>query len=153
MAEIKDIIGYEEIYTIDIYGHIYNKKKQKFLNPWMNNNGYLRVNLYKDGKTKKFLLHRLIALHFIPNPGNKPLVDHINRDILDNRIENLRFASYSENSTNRTRTENTCISITDKNITACIQKEGVKHIKYFKTDELEKAREWIKEKREKLHTY
>ena len=58
-------------------------------------------------KTRKTLLiHRLIAIHFIPNPENKPEVDHINNDKLDNSITNLRWSTHSENTRNRNRNKN-----------------------------------------------
>ena len=61
--------------------------------------GYRRLRIHHKDKN----LHRLIAEAFIPNPDNKPLVDHINRDRLDNRVENLRWVTYSENCKNRTK--------------------------------------------------
>jgi len=66
--------------------------------------GYYRVALRnKERKhTKHFLIHRLIALSFIDNPNNYPIIDHINRIRTDNRIENLRWCDYSLNATNRT---------------------------------------------------
>ena len=63
-------------------------------------NGYYRVGLYKNGKQQNFLVHRLIALAYIPNPDNKPCIDHINRITTDNRIENLRWATHQENMRN-----------------------------------------------------
>ena len=59
--------------------------------------GYMRVGLCKNGKKKKFLVHRLLALHFIPNPENKSCVDHINGIKDDNRLENLRWLTNKEN--------------------------------------------------------
>ena len=96
----KYIDGYEN-YIIYEDGLIYNENNDRFIKGWKNTQGYLSVGLYKDGKEKKFLVHRLIALSFIPNPLNKPCIDHINRITDDNRIENLRWATVRENSQNR----------------------------------------------------
>lgn len=59
-------------------------------------NGYLRVHYYKD-----YYIHRLIAECFIDNPDNKPMIDHINRNRTDNRIENLRWVTQQENQNNK----------------------------------------------------
>lgn len=60
--------------------------------------GYLQVNL--SGIRIPQYVHKLVAEAFIPNPENKPTVDHINGNKLDNRVENLRWVSYKENSNN-----------------------------------------------------
>ena len=69
----------------------------KEVKPWLGC-GYLQVNL--GGIRKTAFVHRLVAEAFIPNPENKPTVDHINGNKLDNRVENLRWATQKENNNN-----------------------------------------------------
>ena len=73
----------------------------RFLKPFKLNTGYLDYRLFKDNKYKHKTVHRLIAEHYIPNPNNLPTVDHINGIRDDNRIENLRWASYSTQNLNK----------------------------------------------------
>ena len=98
MTSIK---GYEN-YVIFEDGVIINITTGKELKPILEKAiGYYRIGLYKNNKKEhKFYLHRLIALAYIPNPDNKPCIDHINRIKTDNRIENLRWATHIENSQN-----------------------------------------------------
>tara|TARA_R110000823_G_scaffold225596_1_gene353344 strand:+ start:38 stop:505 length:468 start_codon:yes stop_codon:yes gene_type:complete len=60
--------------------------------------GYMTICLSNNGKRKRFFVHRLLALNFIPNPENKTDVDHINGVKHDNRLENLRWLTHKENS-------------------------------------------------------
>ena len=66
--------------------------------PGLNSWGYLQVNLSETRKT--VLVHRLVAEAFIPNPENKPCVDHIDGNRSNNRVENLRWVSHKENCNN-----------------------------------------------------
>lgn len=102
MSEVwVDIKGFENLYKISDKGRIINCKNNKILSVSFNNTGgYARIGLRKDGKRKYFAVHRLLAEAFIPNKDNKPCIDHINTIRNDNRIENLRWVTYSENMKN-----------------------------------------------------
>jgi len=63
----------------------------------VSNNGYVRVELWQGGRGKKYLLHRLLAQAFIPNPENKPQVNHIDGDPQNNELNNLEWVTQSEN--------------------------------------------------------
>lgn len=104
MDEIwKDIKGYEGLYQVSSLGGIKRLvsekcRKERFLAITKDKKkGYCRVMLSKKNCTKRFLLHRLLAEHFIPNKENKLCVDHINGVRDDNRIENLRWCTHKEN--------------------------------------------------------
>ena len=95
------IIGFED-YEIYEDGRIISHKNGNIreLKCYINK-GYKQVGLCKNGERKIFLLHRLLALHFIENPNNKPTVDHENRDKLDNSLSNLRWYTREEQNNNR----------------------------------------------------
>ena len=100
-----DIKGYEGLYKVNILGDVLNVKKGKCLKLWVGGDGYKMVKLYKNGKGKNKLIHRLILLHFIPNPENLKCVDHKNRLKYDNRIENLKWSSHQDNMRNKKRVD------------------------------------------------
>jgi hypothetical protein len=95
-----DIIDYPN-YTIDRDGIVKNKTTGKILADRINTQiGYRYVSLWKNNKERKFTLHRLLGLHYIPNPENKPYIDHIDRNKLNNDLSNLRWVDGTENNLN-----------------------------------------------------
>ena len=94
-----EINGYPN-YLIYEDGRIWTKIQNRFLNPSLNKLGYSRVALVNNEGQKFYLVHRLLALHFIPNSDNKDFVDHIDRNKTNNSLENLRWATRSENNQN-----------------------------------------------------
>ena len=100
---MKDIQGYEGLYAATEDGRIWSHKRQMFLSPAVLKNGYKQVSLSKNGIQKSRYVHRLIAETFIPNPEDLPQVDHINRNKIDNRVENLRWITHSGNTRNTKR--------------------------------------------------
>ena len=84
-------------YTVYKNGDIMGKFGKKMLKQFLNTDGYLRVNIYIVKKQTTTLVSRIVALCYIPNPDNKPMVDHINVNRHDNRLENLRWFTCKEN--------------------------------------------------------
>ena len=77
---------------------LYKNGNIKFINPRLDAYGYMRVSITDiNGKRKDRKMHRLMAQTFIPNPENKPEVNHINGDKTDYRLENLEWCTRSEN--------------------------------------------------------
>lgn len=84
-------------YSINENGQVRHDESGRIKQPTLSkNNGYLYVDLYQGNKRSKETVHRLVAEAFIPNPDNKPTVDHKDGNRQNNAISNLRWASYSE---------------------------------------------------------
>ena len=95
--KMKEIEGYEGLYSVTDTGKVFGHKRSKFLKSYKNKAGYLLVHLYKNGKGKIHKVHRLVAIAFISNPFNKEQVNHINGIKTDNRVENLEWSTNLEN--------------------------------------------------------
>lgn len=94
---MKDIIGYEGLYAITSCGKVWSYRSQKFLKNTILNNGYAQVDLCKDGQSKKYLVHRLVAEAYAPNPLGLPQVNHKNEVKTDNYINNLEWCDSEYN--------------------------------------------------------
>jgi len=99
--EYKPIEGYEN-YEVSNFGHVRNKKTGKFLNGTPDKDGYKRGFLTKPKTEKHNLLyvHRIVGLAFLDNQENRPQIDHIDNNVINNNITNLRWANHSENNRN-----------------------------------------------------
>ena len=93
-------------YLIFKSGKIWSKKRNIFMKPSLktrksDGRKVYTICLYKDGKSKYFYLARLLGFAFIPNPHNKPQIDHIDQNPLNNDLSNLRWATLEEQQKNR----------------------------------------------------
>lgn len=84
-------------YAISNLGRIKNLKTNNIIKPDKEEKGYRRLSIVVNGKKKHYAVHRLVAIAFIPNPLNKPQVDHIDNNKSNNVVSNLRWCSNKEN--------------------------------------------------------
>lgn len=97
MKEIWKTVPDFENYLVSNLGNVLNQKYNRYKKPTKCQNGYWSIGLSKNGKYKFWLLHRLVAITFLPNPQNKPQVNHINSDKKDNSVQNLEWVTSKEN--------------------------------------------------------
>ena len=98
--QINKIEGYEDIlprYWINKEGQITNKETGKTIKWLISRHGYYYCHLWTNNRSRYIRMHRLLALAFIPNPNDYPLVRHLNDIKTDNRLENLAWGTMSEN--------------------------------------------------------
>lgn len=92
----KDVVGYTGLYMVSNHGNVKSLRRNIVLRP-TNDEGYLKIKLQFNRKTKSVRVHRVVAFAFIPNPENKSQINHINGIKDDNRVENLEWCTNIEN--------------------------------------------------------
>lgn len=101
-----DIANYEGLYQVSNFGRVksFQRKMPRIIKPSLDSGGYIKVILCKDGTSKNHNIHVLVARAFVENLDNKPQVNHLNGDKLDNRSNNLEWVTDSENKYHSYRT-------------------------------------------------
>ena len=94
---MRDIANYEGLYAVTSCGKVWSYRNKRFLNAYVDNKGYLRVDLYKNGSKKTYRVHRLVAETYIPNPLGLPDVGHDDEQKFHNYINNLYWTEPKEN--------------------------------------------------------
>jgi len=111
MEEVwQELKGYKGLYKISNFGNMYSYPKKA---GWHNRPGrHIKYDKVKPGRyqvtlknnsgiSKRYKVHRLVALQFIPNPENKPCINHKDSNMLNNKIDNLEWVTYRENNMHR----------------------------------------------------
>ena len=164
MEEWKDIKGYEGRYQVSSMGRVKSNLKhqgtnERILKSLLCGSEYHRVGLCKKLELKCLLIHRLVAIAFIPNPKNKPQVNHKNGIKKDNRIDNLEWVTCSENHKHAFATglktgvrgeKNHLAKLNDFQVRVIKKSEGLKHkelakifnVSYFAIKSIRSGMNW-----------
>lgn len=97
MPNLVPIANFEEKYQISDTGLVFNLKNNRHKTLEKLDSGYLKTTLSLNGKREQHLIHQLVARHFLPNPYNKILVNHIDGNKENNNVSNLEWATHKEN--------------------------------------------------------
>ena len=108
--EWRDVVGYEGLYKVSTEGNIKSIRRNKILSQDTNQDGYKRVQLYKNKASKNYSVHRLVAQAFIPNPDNLPQVNHKDEDKSNNCVSNLEWITPKDNCNYGTRNRKVALS-------------------------------------------
>jgi hypothetical protein len=106
MEEIWKTIDDFPNYEVSTFGNVKNKTTNKILKLQKTNSGYYRCGLTHNCKTKHITIHRIVAKTFIQNPENKPTVNHKDRNRINNKLDNLEWATSKEQNLHKSKTNN-----------------------------------------------
>ena len=156
----RPIEGYEGLYEVSNTGKVrsldrYDNRncfrKGKVLSPIKDTDDYLKVNLYCNGKNKKCLVHRLVALTFIPNPDGLPQGNHKDEDKTNNNVDNLEWCNRKYNVNYGSRKDKVKDTAIKNGYWTGLSKE--EYMKEYREKNREKTREYREKNREKTREY
>lgn len=114
------VVGYEDLYIVSDHGDIVSltlwRGSHRVLSQYKNKGGYMQVHLSNKGKESTIPVHILVAKAFIPNPHNKPQVNHIKGDKTDNRSSQLEWCTDEENRLHAIKTGLYDVSVSEKRV-------------------------------------
>lgn len=99
------VVGYEDRYLVSNTGEVFSKLSARTLKPKIDRYGYKVVALSRNGKTRHFTVHRLVATAWIPNVEGLPTVNHKDENKLNNHVGNLEWSTVKDNDNYGTRNE------------------------------------------------
>ena len=98
IEEWKEVLNYEGLYEVSNMGNVRNSRTGRKLSLRYRKDNHIDCMLYKNGKSTRHTVHRLVAIAFIDNPNNYPIINHIDGNGLNNNVSNLEWCTYSHNS-------------------------------------------------------
>lgn len=133
MSKRKDIVGYEGKYCIDTMGRIWSYKYSKYMKPriHVNYSGYksLYITLRKNNTEKNFIISRLVAETFLPNPNNYSIVNHKDENPFNNNVNNLEWCDVKYNANYGTRNQR--IAKNKSKLVKCVETGEIDTAKNF----------------------
>lgn len=98
MLYYRDVVGYEDLFEISFHGVLRSKRTSRILRQHKHPHGYMHVSTKVKGRNILFRIHRLVASAWVDNPENKPYVNHLDGDKMNNSADNLEWCTAAENS-------------------------------------------------------
>lgn len=145
----RPVVGYEGLYEVSSYGRVRSLDRYDSMNRFLRGRilrlftdglGYLSAHLSSNGKVKSFLVHRLVAQAFIPNPDNLPQVNHIDENPSNDNVDNLEWCDGKYNVNYGTRIDR-------------IRDTAIKNGSWSGLSKEEYQKKWYQENKEKKKRY